>query len=111
MEKSKLKQLQPNAKKVNNKESGDGNKQTIERIEIKDSPFHVITIDNESFGVMGDYRLKKKSANEKEVIEELKKITWNRIVQVVMLLEEVRTKIKKITTDCEENKQQRNWRW
>ena len=27
------------------------------------------------------------------VIKELEKITWNRIVQVVMLLEEVRTKL------------------
>jgi len=93
MEKQKLKQLQPNAKKVNNKDSGDGNKQTIERIEIKDSPFHVITIDGESFGVMGDYRLTEKAKTKEEVIEELEKITWNRIVQVVMLLEEVRTKI------------------
>lgn len=93
MEKSKLKQLQPNAKKVNNKDSGDGKNQTITRKEIKDSPFHVITIDGESFGVMGDYRLTEKSADESEVIKELKKITWNRIVQVVMLLEEVRTKL------------------
>jgi hypothetical protein len=93
MEKSKLKQLQPNAKKVNNKDSGDGNNQTITRKEIKDSPFHVITIDGESFGVMGDYRLTEKSADESEVIKELEKITWNRIVQVVMLLEEVRTKL------------------
>lgn len=92
MEKSKLKQLQPNAKKVNNKDSGDGN-QTITRKEIKDSPFHVITIDGESFGVMGDYRLTEKSADESEVIKELEKFTWNRIVQVVMLLEEVRTKL------------------
>ena len=42
---------------------------------------------------MGDYRLTEKSASETEVREELSKITWNRIVQVVMLLEEVRTKI------------------
>jgi SpoVK/Ycf46/Vps4 family AAA+-type ATPase len=42
---------------------------------------------------MGDYRLTEKSADESEVIKELEKITWNRIVQVVMLLEEVRTKL------------------
>ena len=56
-------------------------------------PHKIITIDGESFGVMGDYRLTEKSADESEVIKELEKITWNRIVQVVMLLEEVRTKI------------------
>lgn len=93
MKDTKLKQLQVNAEKVNSKDSGDGENQTIKRVEIPDSPFHVITIDGESFGVMGDYRLTEKSASETEVREELSKITWNRIVQVVMLLEEVRTKI------------------
>ncbi len=93
MKDSKLKQLRVNAEEVVNKDSGTSENQTIKRVEIPDSPFHVITIDGESFGVMGDYRLTEKSASETEVREELKKITWNRIVQVVMLLEEVRTKI------------------
>lgn len=82
------------AEEVNNKDSGSGN-QTIKRTEIKDSPFHVITIDGESFGVMGDYRLTEKAGSEKEVKAELKKITWNRIVQVIMILEEVKTKFNK----------------
>ena len=82
-----------NAEEVVNKDSGTSENQTIKRVEIPDSPFHIITIDGESFGVMGDYRLTEKSASETEVREELSKITWNRIVQVVMLLEEVRTKI------------------
>jgi len=93
MKDSKLKQLRVNAEEVVNKDSGTSENQTIKRVEIPDSPFHIITIDGESFGVMGDYRLTEKSASETEVREELSKITWNRIVQVVMLLEEVRTKI------------------
>ena len=93
MKDSKLKQLRVNAEEVINKDSGTSENQTIKRVEIPDSPFHVITIDGESFGVMGDYRLTEKSASEAEVRIELSKITWNRIVQVVMLLEEVRTKI------------------
>jgi len=92
MKDTKLKQLQPNVKEVNNKDSLDG-KQTIEREEIKDSPFHVITIEGESFGVMGEYRLTEKAQSKKEVIEQLEKITWNRIIQVIMLLEEVKTKL------------------
>jgi translation elongation factor P/translation initiation factor 5A len=93
MKDSKLKQLRVNAEEVVNKDSGTSENQTIKRVEIPDSPFHIITIDGESFGVMGDYRLTEKSASETEVREELSKITWNRIVQVIMLLEEVRTKI------------------
>jgi len=67
--------------------------ETISREEVKDSPFHVITIDGESFGVMGDYRLTEKMSKEK-VKKELKKITWNRIIQVIMLLEEIKTNLK-----------------
>ncbi len=67
--------------------------ETINREEVKDSPFHVITIDGESFGVMGDYRLTEKMSKEK-VKKELKKITWNRIIQVIMLLDEIKTNLK-----------------
>ncbi len=93
MKDTELKQSQVNAEKTHSKDSGTSENQTIKRVEIPDSPFHVITIEGQSFGVMGDYRLTEKSASEAEVREELSKITWNRIVQVVMLLEEVRTKI------------------
>lgn len=44
---------------------------------------------------MGDYRLTEKSNSARKVKEELKKITWNRIIQVVMLLDEVKSKINK----------------
>ena len=81
------------AEEVNSKDSGDGN-QTIERTEIKDSPFHVITIEGESFGVMGDYRLTEKAGNKKDVIKQLETITWNRVIQVVMLLDEIKGKLK-----------------
>ena len=85
-----------NAEEVHNKDSGTSKKETTETIkreEIKDSPFHVITIKGESFGVMGDYRLTEKSRSTSKIKEDLEKITWNRIVQVIMLLDEVKTKI------------------
>ena len=42
---------------------------------------------------MGDYRLTEKSRSTSKIKEDLEKITWNRIVQVIMLLDEVKTKI------------------
>ena len=42
---------------------------------------------------MGDYRLTEKAKSKDEVVKELEKITWNRIVQVIMLLEDVKTKM------------------
>jgi hypothetical protein len=38
--------------------------------------------------------LTEKSNDAKEVAKELKKITWNRVIQIVMILDEVKNKIK-----------------
>ena len=96
MEDTKVKQLQPNAKKVNKKESG--NEELIKRKQITDSPFEVITRDGYSFGVMGNYRVTEQNYSKyqvKEVSKELEKITWNRIIQVIMILDEIKNKLKK----------------
>ena len=90
---TKVKQLRPNVEKVVKKDSGK--EELIKRVQIKDSPFEVITQDGYSFGVMGNYRLTEKSNNANEVAKELKKITWNRVIQIVMILDEVKSKIKK----------------
>ena len=90
---TKVKQLRPNVEKVVKKDSGK--EELIKRVQIKDSPFEVITQDGYSFGVMGNYRLQEKQNNAKEVEKELKKITRNRIIKIVMILDEVKSKIKK----------------
>ncbi len=81
-----------NVDQVDNKEL---NSELVSKEEIKNSPFHVVTIDGESFGVMGDYRLTEKNRNKKEVIKQLKSVTWNRVIQVIMILEEIKNKNKK----------------
>ena len=90
---TKVKQLQPNVEKV--AKEGSSKEELIKRVSIKDSPFEVITQDGYSFGVMGNYRLTEKSNDAKDIEKQLKKITWNRIIQIVMILEEVKSKIKK----------------
>tara|TARA_B110000879_G_C11146596_1_gene502714 strand:- start:17 stop:307 length:291 start_codon:yes stop_codon:yes gene_type:complete len=84
-----LKQLQVNAEKVVNKDSSE----TIKREDVKDSPFTIITIEGKSFGTMGEYRLTEEG-NIKEIRKQLKTITWNRIIQVVMLLDEMKNNLK-----------------
>lgn len=81
-----------NVNKINS-ESGKG-EEMIKRQNIKNSPFEIITIEKESFGVMGEYRITEKYKTIKKVKEELETITWNRIVQVIMILNEVQTKNK-----------------
>ena len=84
-----LKQLQVNAEEVVSKDSSE----TIKREDVKDSPFTIITIEGKSFGTMGEYRLTEEG-NIKEIKKQLKTITWNRIIQVVMLLDEMKNNLK-----------------
>ena len=90
---TKVKQLQPNVGKINPDYSN--NEELIKRLSIKDSPFEVITKDGESFGVMGNYRLTEPGKDAETIKEELEKITWNRIIQVVMILDEIKKKLTK----------------
>ena len=76
---TKVKKLQPNVGNINPDYSN--NEELIKRFSIKDSPFEVITKDEQSFGVMGNYRLTEPNEDPKLVEAELEKITWNRIIQ------------------------------
>jgi hypothetical protein len=96
MEDTKVRKLQPNAKKVNKEDSGV-KEEIIERHEIPNSPFEVITTNGSSFGTMGNYRLTA-PGSKKEIKKELEKITWNRIIQVTMILNEITNKNKQNET-------------
>ncbi len=81
---------------ANNKENE--NEEIIRRTEINETPFTIVTTEGKMFGVMGKYRLTEvydvediKDAKDLEDIEkvleeELTKITWNRLVQVMILI-------------------------
>ena len=72
---------------------GFGNEELIKKDALEGTPFHVVTIGDESFGVMGEYRLTEKKSDRAEIIEELEVITWNRLVQVMMIMNEVKEKL------------------
>jgi hypothetical protein len=73
---------------VSNKDSSTNTEELVSRKDIKDSPFVVIGIKEKKqfFGVMGSFRVTEVYKTEKEVETELSKITWNRIIQVMLLL-------------------------
>lgn len=89
MEDTKVKQLHTNV----NQDIKEDSSIDIQRESIKNSPFEVITIDGYSFGSMGDYRLTEKGNDKKKIKKELEKITWNRVIQVFMILNELKDKI------------------
>ena len=71
------------------------NTELLQRETIIDSPFSMIGAEGKWFGVMGQYRVTEDYENKKELKEELQKITWNRIVQVMLILQETKPEIDK----------------
>ena len=96
-----------NVEEVNNNDYSK-NTEMVERWPIKDSPFTCITIEDKHFGVMGEYRVTEEMESRGAVEDELRSITWNRIIQVMMILDEIRKKDKdfdeKVNNALETNK-------
>lgn len=76
------------------KNDGEG---YINRKDIDNTPFTVITISKGSFVALGKYRLTELYKTEKEAIDEALKVDWNRITQVILLLIEMNNNQKLIT--------------
>ena len=64
----------------------------VDRTEIEDTPFVVIGVKDEYFVSMGAYRITEPVATKAEAVEEAKVISWNRIVQVIMLIHDATQK-------------------
>lgn len=64
----------------------------ISRTEVKDSPFMIIGMDPAEtgekiyFGALGKFRLTENMGSEAEVAQDLKQLTWNRLIQVMTLV-------------------------
>jgi len=71
------------------------NTELVKRLDVKDSPFQVIETKGEFFGAMANYRLTEVYETEAECREALEEFTWNRVVQVMMLLNEKLNELNK----------------
>lgn len=76
-------------KKVDNLESSSESEELVTREEIKDTPFHIIGVRGEYFGSLGRHRITEPKKQKQTIKKELEKMTWNRIVQVILILTEV----------------------
>ena len=81
-EKSGLVKSNGNAKNTNRQEC------LIEYEHIKDTPFTIVSKEKEHFGVMGKHQITEVKENKEVLRRELKKITWNRLIQVIAILKE-----------------------
>lgn len=77
------------------KEAKENNEELIHRTDVKDTPFTIITLPKKQFGVMGEYRVtepltyrneKEKKANIKKLKDDLQRVTWNRIIQIITII-------------------------
>lgn len=64
----------------------------ITRHDIKDSPFVIVGNEKGWVGTMGKYRITEPYDNKEDCEEELKEITWNRIVQIIIIINELNLK-------------------
>lgn len=64
------------------------NEELITRKKVKDSPFEVIGLveKKEYFATLGEYRITEVYNTEKKAVDQVKKMNWNRVIQVVMIL-------------------------
>lgn len=62
------------------------NTELVKKEEIPNTPFTIVEINNEYFGVMGQYRLTEISQNKEEIKKELESINWTRIIQIILIL-------------------------
>ncbi len=81
---------QSGVKKMNStKSNSKKNKELIKTELIKESPFTIVTTKGISFGCMGRHKITPDMATKEDVREELKNMSRNRIVQVILLLIEI----------------------
>jgi len=76
----------------------------VKREEVKDSPFTIITTEEGSFLTMGKYRLSEPTEIE-ELRKEAKEITWNRLIQVMMLVGENMKEFNELSAKYEDSKE------
>lgn len=60
--------------------------QLIERDEVENTPFTIITMNGESFGTFGKYKITENYHTKQQCRVELLKVDWNRIVQITTLI-------------------------
>ena len=70
---------------------------------VENTPFGIVTIEGKSFGVIGQNRITEEYDDLEKVREDLNKIDWNKITNVVWNICELYWKAKLIHEKSEEN--------
>lgn len=80
---------------VETKTKQDYGNNLIEYRNIENSPFTIVKNEGLYYGVIGNHRLTEPYNDEKELEEELLRIDWNRLIQVIWAVVEKFNKLEK----------------
>lgn len=100
---SQSQDIQQNVEEAH-KQNSNSNTELFERTHIKDTPFVAIRDTQRalSWGVMGKYRMTEEYVRHQDCIDELTKITWNRIIQVIICLNHDQENLNKLINKIKE---------
>jgi len=74
------------------KDESNSNTELIERYRVPNTPFDMITINSETFGTFGKFRITEIYQSKEECLKILEKVDWNRLVQIMTLVFELMNK-------------------
>lgn len=66
----------------------DNKNYLIEFTDVENTPFKIVSQENEFFGIMGKHRITEKYEDKEQLEKELRAFDWNRLVQVMVILTE-----------------------
>ena len=72
---------------------------------LENTPFGIVTIEGKSFGVIGQNRITEEYEDVEKLKEDLAKIDWNKIVNVVWNVCDLYWKGKMINDKTQDNEQ------
>ena len=68
------------------------NTELIKRTDIPNSPFIIVSTEEGHFGALANYKMTPTYGTEKEVLDDLGDVTWNKITNlIIVLIEKTKT--------------------
>lgn len=92
MKNTTSKQYAGNAENTNNKNFNS--EQLIEYKEVENTPFVMVKMENTYFGVLANKRITEVFESAEELENDLREITWNKIVQLLWVFNEKQANLK-----------------
>ena len=85
--------------KLQQESSNTTDKQVSTFKPLEGTPFTLVSDEGKVFGIMGKYRLTECFESEEEAEKEVKKITWDRLIQVISIMINEQDKIKNLNEE------------